>query len=71
MIYYSVVPTDEIFAEEETERSYIHTAVNGCPVIVEPLGNGRGRIERVVSTDPSHYMTAGIQPGQVVSIVES
>lgn len=70
MIYYTVVPMEYVLEEQEDERSLVHAAVNGCPVLVEPLGEGRGRIERILSTDPSQYLTLGLQPGSIVDLIQ-
>lgn len=69
MIYYTVVSVDELFGEEEPERSLVPVHIDGCSVLVEPLGNGQGRIERLLSTDPAHFMNAKMQPGAVVNMI--
>lgn len=67
MIYYTVVSADELFGEEEAERSLIPVVVNGCSMLVEPLGNGQARVERLLSTDPNQYMEMKFQPGSVIN----
>lgn len=67
MIYYTVIPAEELFDEEE-ERSMVVASVKGCSVLVEPLGDGRGRIERLLSTDPADYLSGELQPGRVVDL---
>lgn len=68
MIFYTVLPVEDVFEDEE-ERQFVSASIGGCPVLVESLGEGRGRVERVLSTDPSHYMTPGVQPGSIVDLL--
>lgn len=68
MIMYTVIPIEEIFDDEESP-SLMAAHVMGCSVLIEPLGDGRGRIERILSTNPDDYLNSRIQPGSIVSLV--
>jgi len=68
VILYTVVPPEEIW-EEDGKRRLVMASVKGCPVLVEALGEGRGRIERVLSTDPQHFIDPALQPGQAVILL--
>ena len=65
MILYTVVPVEDVLQEEE-ERPLVPAALGDCLLLVEPLGDGRGRIERVLATDPQRYLDPALQPGTVV-----
>ncbi len=68
MIFYTVVPIEDILDDEE-ERMLVPASAGGCTMLVEPLGEGRGRIERILSTDPHHFLTPELQPGSIVDLV--
>jgi hypothetical protein len=40
--------------------------VDGVPVLVREAGPGRGRIDRLLSTDPQDYLRPGLAPGTQV-----
>ena len=65
MILYTVVPPEEIFPEEE-ERTFVTARYQGVSVVVEPVGDGRARLERVLSTDPEDYLRSDLQPGAIL-----
>lgn len=69
MILYTVVPPEELFDDDEPSVPVV-AAVNGTPVLVTPLGDGRARIERLLSTDPERFLDPALQPGVVVSLPE-
>lgn len=63
-LLWSVVPTDMVFADLTAKApTYQELQLDGATMIVEPLGNGMGRIERVISGNPQHYLRQDWQPG--------
>ncbi|HEX3015509.1 MAG TPA: YlzJ-like family protein [Desulfobacteria bacterium] len=38
---------------------------------VEPLGDGTGKIIRLISSDPNDYLRGDLAPGQVINIIGS
>jgi len=46
----------------------VAAAVAGVPVLVTPAGGGWARIERLLSTDPDHFLDPRFQPGALVSL---
>ncbi|MGB4008979.1 MAG: YlzJ-like family protein [Bacillota bacterium] len=44
--------------------------VSGVPLSVWPMPDGRGQVERVMSTDPADYLDPTISPGSMVDIRE-
>lgn len=69
MILYTILSDAEIF-EEPDDRNFVHAAFHGIYLVVEPLEGGKGRIERVLSTDPGHYLRKDLQPGAIVHLLE-
>lgn len=67
MILYTVVPP-ELLWEEEAERRFVEVRVGGVLVLAEPQGGSTGRVERVLSTDPGHFLNPSLQPGSIVRL---
>lgn len=67
MILYTVVPPEEVW-EEEVERRFIEVDVDGVRVLAEPIDGTRGRVERILSTDPGHFLNPSLQPGSTVRL---
>jgi len=65
---YTVVPPEELFLDEGDPPALIEGAVGGVPVLVAPLGDGLARIERLLSTDPGHFLDPRLQPGSIVAL---
>lgn len=67
MILYTVVPPEAVW-EEEAERRFIEVEVNGVRLLAEPLDGTTAKVERVLSTDPSHFLDPRLQPGSTVRL---
>jgi len=63
---YSIIPNEEIWAEDVQSRTFCEMVIGDCKMLVEQLQNGQGRIERILSTDPQHYLDPRYQPGQII-----
>jgi len=68
VILYTIVATDQIF-EEPDDRTFVTAQFQGINVVVEPVGDGRARVERVLSTDPEHYLRDDLQPGAMLRLL--
>ena len=64
---YTIVSVDDIFDEPE-ERTFVAASFQGINLIVEPVGDGRARVERILSTDPEHFLRADLAPGSIVRL---
>ncbi len=42
--------------------------VDGVTVMVWPMPDGKGQVERVMSTNPAHYLNPAIAPGSIVHV---
>lgn len=63
---YSIVPDEEIWTEEASDSSFHEVEIDGCMMQVEPIDAARGRVVRILSTDPQAYLNPAFQPGSVV-----
>jgi len=64
---YTILSIDEIF-EEPDERTFVTAQFQGVNLIVEPIGDGRARVERILSTDPEHFLRADLAPGSILRL---
>jgi len=60
MIYYCILPVEEIMAELDSYEPVFNEVTNGNMIIQAE----QGCIRRVFSTDPDHYLQPDLQPGQ-------
>jgi hypothetical protein len=69
MILYTMTPCEQIFpaAEEEYSR-YEMITFNGIQLLAEMQGSNGYRVDRILSTDPAHYMEQSLQPGAIIRI---
>ncbi|MEW6183809.1 MAG: YlzJ-like family protein [Bacillota bacterium] len=68
MILYTPLPMELVLQglESEPVPKLKETTVGGVPVIVEETGPGRGRLVRLLSTDPYAYLKPDLTPGTEV-----
>lgn len=70
MTFYTIMPTELIFPHQHQElTNYFEMIYNGIPVMVEHDGGKNFRIDRILSTDPVHYLNNQVQPGTVIPII--
>lgn len=59
------MPPELIWQEEARDRFEIaEEVINGIPVQIMITGDKRARVERIISTDPRHFLESTCQPGQ-------
>lgn len=69
-LHWAAIPAEIVFEGFETMTlNWIETEYQGVKMIVEPFGNGTGRVVRLLSPNPSDYLNANLSPGSVVPIV--
>ena len=60
-VLYTIVPPETIFGPAEDydqgKLNTIEMVIDGVTVMVEPLGPGRGKVQRLLSTNPSIIWT--------------
>jgi|GEM_PF-561825 len=65
---YSIIPEEEVWADDSFDCNFHDTVIDGCMVQVEPIDGARGRVVRVLSTDPQAYLNPAFQPGSLVPL---
>ncbi|HHV93257.1 MAG TPA: hypothetical protein GXX47_01830 [Firmicutes bacterium] len=67
---WTIVPPEVIWeGAEEKPKDLMELNWQGVQVLVEPLEFGRGRIVKLLSTDPRDYLKPELAPGSVVSLL--
>ncbi|WP_068774682.1 YlzJ-like family protein [Paenibacillus sp. FJAT-26967] len=67
MTHYSIVPEELVYEGwEDNKPAFRDIEVGGVLMQVEPVEEGRVRIIRLYSPDPSHYLNPGLAPGNVL-----
>lgn len=54
--------------EEMAVQNLRSVKVNGVPALVQDEGTGRGKIIKLLSTDPSHYLNLDLAPGVIINL---
>lgn len=68
MTLYTIVPEEYIFPGNPEAHTNIHFLnYGGVPVIAEQSDQYSFRVERIVSTDPAHFLVKGLEPGSIIS----
>lgn len=71
MTSYTIIPHEQIYPHQHEElANYFEIMYNGIPVMVEHDGGTMLRIDRILSTDPAHFLQNGVQPGQCIPLFE-
>ncbi|MCC3357414.1 YlzJ-like family protein [Bacillus sp. REN16] len=67
MILYTMMPQELIYPQTETEdNQFKYINVNGVSLAVSPSQSGEYTIERVMSTNPQHFLDGRYSPGQKI-----
>lgn len=66
MTYYTIIP-EEWLSLEQANMDY-HSVFNkdGVPFVGERLPDGTIRIQRIISTEPNHYLSTSLSPGNII-----
>ncbi len=68
MIIHSIIPMEIIMKNEESNSNYniynIVLSIDGNLIEVQPAGQDRYRVVRILSTNPSAYLNSEYQPGE-------
>lgn len=69
MIIYSTIPLEYIFeGYEQYQPKYEEVTYDGVQMLVEPTGPFQGKIVRLYSSNPQHYLDPRFQPGNLLHI---
>lgn len=65
---YTIMPPEEIWAEEQEDVELKDVDFQGCMMQIEPVDTATGKVVRILSTDPQDYLNPAFQPGSIVAI---
>ncbi|BCJ85329.1 YlzJ-like family protein [Effusibacillus dendaii] len=69
MLYWAAIPLETVFEGfDSTSYNWLETDYQRVKMIVEPCGNGWGKIVRLLSANPYDYMDPRLSPGSLVPI---
>ena len=64
---YTVVPWEDVWEDLEQEpAATVELVVGGVLLQLEPLGDFRGKVVRIISSNPQDYLRPHCQPGVIV-----
>lgn len=68
MVYYSIIPGEDIFAEEDEEakEELVELEVDGVTMLINQTGVDKGEIVKIISSNPQDYLNVDYQPGNMV-----
>lgn len=66
MILYTTIPVEQVLAGFEQKRDWYELDIDGVTAVIEAAGPDRGRIVRILSTDPNDFMNPRFAPGTEV-----
>lgn len=67
---YTIVPHEEIFAEEH-EPELVEVVRGEMRLVVSPMSTGEAQVVRVISSNPNDYLLSNYQPGQTIKLIAS
>ncbi|MFC4768850.1 YlzJ-like family protein [Effusibacillus consociatus] len=71
MLYWAAIPLETVMEGFESMTcNWIETEYQGVKMLVEPCGQGCGRVVRLLSPNPYDYLNAAISPGTTVPIFQ-
>lgn len=72
MILWTAMPLELVLGDydpaQTTPSPQVEVKYKDRTVIIEPLGLNKGKVLRLISTDPADYLLEDFQPGMVISL---
>jgi YlzJ-like protein len=69
MILYTMMPQELIYPQDEQQASNMKFVdINGVSLAVSQASDGEYTIERIMSTNPQHYLDGRYSPGQKIKL---
>ncbi|WP_409305480.1 YlzJ-like family protein [Peribacillus sp. SCS-155] len=67
MILYTMMPHEQMFpAETEVYTNTVCLKYNGIELMATRDENNGYKVERIISTDPAHFLNSSVQPGSFI-----
>jgi len=71
-LFWSVIPIEEIFSfDSKSDAPTAWYTVGGVTMSLADAGEGMAKIERIISSNPTDYLRAQWQPGQLIPYTQS
>ncbi|WP_108669636.1 YlzJ-like family protein [Peribacillus acanthi] len=68
MILYTIMPLENVYPIEQSEyEKYVSIQYNGITVFGERNSDQTFLVNRIISTDPKHYLDTTLLPGSIIS----
>ncbi len=68
MILYTALPLELIWeGYSEFSPKYEEITKDGQLLLIEPVSFNRGKIVRLISSNPQDYMNPSLQPGEIIN----
>jgi hypothetical protein len=67
MIIYTPVPPEVLWYQQNEEIQLVEGIVQGIPVQLKIADGKNAVVERILSTDPAHFLNNSCQPGSEIS----
>ena len=69
MIYWTPLDLEQVFQGWEGGQPTVEITKEGLLLQVEPLGDGKGKVVRLISGNPADYLRTDLAPGAIVTMV--
>ncbi len=71
MIHYVAMPIELVIESmEKIDYNFVEMEIDGIKMILEPIEFNKGKIVRVISSNPYDYLNPLYQPGQIINLYE-
>ncbi|SFC08399.1 YlzJ-like protein [Bacillus sp. OV322] len=71
MTLYTILPPEQVFPHAAEAFHNIHNySYDGIPILIEQQSPTSFRVQRIISTDPAHYLVHAIQPGSYLPVLQ-
>lgn len=72
MLYWAAIPMETVLdGFESMTCNWIETEYQGVKMVVEPCGQGSGKVVRLLSANPYDYLNPNLAPGCTVPLYQS
>lgn len=70
MFLYTPMPLELVWETQDQKTEYKEIDYAGKTLLVEPSEQGKGKIIRMISSNPYDYLIPELQPGQEISLFD-
>jgi len=70
MAYWTPLDLEQVFAGwDRVEDTTVELEIDGRLLQVQPLGDGKAKIIRMISANPNDFLRPELSPGELVAII--